>query len=127
MGKGNKMVILVGLGLASAFGIGSGISWAGVPAQATRHPLESAMTSVSEQIPVMLARRGNRDGGGRQGNRWRGGNNTDSRRGYGAQDGTGSAPRARDGSGYGARKGTRSGDCDGSGPKGKDGGTDKNK
>ena len=127
MGKGNKMMVFMGLGLATAFGLGSGISWAGIPGQGARHPHKSVMTSVSEQIPSMLARGGNRGGGGRQVNRWRGGNNTDGRRGYGAQDGTGSAQRARGGSGYGARKGTRSGDCDGSRPKGKDGGTDKNK
>ena len=119
MAMGKKMVVLAGLGLAALFGLNQGAGWAGIPGEGAPHSGETAITEVCDQMPVILARGGNRGGGGSGGNGWGESANSRNRRGYGGQDGTGSAPRPQDGTGYGAGKGTGCGDCDGNGPKGK--------
>ncbi|HIJ40381.1 MAG TPA: hypothetical protein HPP90_04760 [Deltaproteobacteria bacterium] len=119
MVTGKKIAVLAGLGLAALFGINQGAGWAGIPGDGDRNSQKAGIIEVCDQMPVVLARGGNRDGSGSGGNGSKGGDNSGSRNGYGVQDGSGSTPRPQDGTGYGAKKGSGSGDCDGSGSKGK--------
>jgi hypothetical protein len=123
---GKKLAVLTGLGLAAALAFSQGTGWAGTPAKGDVDSRKAGITRVWNQAPVVLARGGSRRGGGGGGNcsvgsGWNSGNNSGNRYTYGAQDGTGSAPRPQDGTGYGAKNGSGSGNCDGSGPKGQGG------
>ena len=126
MVTGKKIAVLAGLGLAALFGIDQSAGWAGIPVGGDPDSRKAAITEISNQAPVVLARGGGRGGNGGGGNcsggsGWNGGDNSKSRNTYGAQDGTGSAPRPQDGTGYGAKNGSGSGDSDSSGSKGQGG------
>ncbi len=121
-----KVVVLTGFGLAALFGINQSASWAGIPVDGDLVSGKAGITEVCDRMPVVLARGGSRGGSGGGGNcsgesGWNSGDNSRNRYTYGAQDGTGSAPRPQDGTGYGAKKGSGSGDSDGSGQKGQGG------
>jgi len=118
MTTGKKITVLAGFGLAALLGMNQGAGWAGIPVEGDRNSRKAGIIEACDQMPIVLARGGNRGGGGGNGSE---GDNSRSGKGYGAQDGTGSAPRPQDGTGYGAKNGSGSGDCDGSGSKGKGG------
>ncbi len=119
---------LTGLGLAALFGFNEGAGWAGIPVGGDLDSAKARIVEVNDQVPIVLARGGGRGGGNGDGggngsgqSGWNSGNNSGNQNTYGAQDGTGSAPRPQDGTGYGAKKGSGSGDRDGTGPKGQGG------
>ncbi len=121
--KGIKRMVVLGLGLTVAVGFSPVTSWAGFQGSAKQTCLFNAQSKdsnshlmrVSESEGIIMARGGNRSGGGGIGQR--GGDSSESGYRYGSGDGTGTGERLRDGSGNGAKKGggTGSGDCDGTG------------
>ena len=122
--KGIKRMVVLGLGLTVAVGFSPVTSWAGFQGSAKQTCLFNAQSKdsnshlmrVSEGEGIIMARGGNRSGGG-GGIGQRGGDSSESGYRYGSGDGTGTGERLRDGSGNGAKKGggTGSGDCDGTG------------
>ena len=126
MGRGFKNMIVLGLGLAVTVGFAPVTTWAGLqnPAEqncrfnAQLQDDDSNLTRMFSDERVIMARGGNRSGGG-SGTGQRGGGDSDRGYKYGPGDGSGKGERPGDGSGYGAKKGAGSGDCDGSGQKGK--------
>jgi hypothetical protein len=123
--KGFKNMIVLGLGLAVIVGFTPVTALAGFqnPVKQTRQfngqSQDSYLMGVSAGESIIMARGGNRSGGGGGMGQRNGG---DSERGYkyGPGDGTGTGERPGDGTGYGAKKkGTGTGECDGTGPKGK--------
>jgi hypothetical protein len=123
MGKRSKMVVLGGLGLGALMVMGTGAGWAGIPADQSHRKGTCIVTQSDDSGKIILAGRGGRGGGrgnpGGDSTTWGGCDGSGNGRGYGLQDGSGSAPRPLDGTGYGAKKGAGSGTCDGTGPKGK--------
>jgi hypothetical protein len=123
-----KNMIALGLGLAVIVGFAPITALAGFenPARAIRHfngqVPDSHLIRVSADERVIIARGGNRSGGGKgggSGTGQQGGSNSERGYKYGPGDGSGTGERPGDGSGYGAKKGAGSGDCDGAGQKGK--------
>jgi len=122
--KGFKRMVVLGLGLTVAAGFAPVTSWAGFQGSANQtcrfnaqsQDGNSHLMRVSEGEKTIMARRGNRSGGG-GGIGQRGGDNSESGYRYGSGDGTGTGDRPADGTGNGAKKGggTGSGDCDGTG------------
>ena len=129
--KGFKNMIVLGLGLAVTVGFAPVTTWAGFqnPAKQTcrfngQSP-DSHLMRVSAGETIIMARGGDRSGGG-SGTGQRGGSNSGSGSQYGPGDGIGTGERPGDGTGYGAKKGGGTGDCDGSGSKGKGRGDQSN-
>ena len=122
--KAIKRMAVLGLGLTVAVGFSPLTTWAGFQGSANQtgrfnaqsHDGNSHLMRVSGGEKTIMARRGNRSGGG-GGNGQRGGDNSESGYRYGSGDGTGTGERPADGTGYGAKKGsgTGTGDCDGTG------------
>ena len=118
-----KRMVVLGLGLTVATGFAPVTSWAGFQGsakQTSRVNTQSQDTNghlmrVSAGERIIMARGGNRSGGGGMGQR--GGGSSESGYKYGSGDGTGTGERLRDGSGNGAKKGggKGSGDRDGTG------------
>jgi hypothetical protein len=126
--KGFKNMIVLGLGLAVIVGFTPVTALAGSqnPAKQTRQfngqSQDSHLTRMFSGERIIMARGGNRSGGGRGGGSGMGqGADDNSERGYkyGPGDGTGTGDRPGDGTGYGAKKSAGTGDCDDTGPKGK--------
>ena len=121
--KGFKRMVVLGLGLTVAVGFAPVTSWAGFQGptkqtyrfNAQSQDADSHLMRVSAGERIIIARGGNRSGGGGMGQR--GGGSSESGYKYGPGDGSGTGERLRDGSGNGAKKGggKGSGDCDGTG------------
>ena len=129
--KGFKNMIVFGLGLAVAVGFAPVTTWASLqnPANQTcrfnGQFQDSHLMRVSAGERIIMARGGNRSGGGRGGGSGmgqRGDDNSESGYRYGPGDGTGTGERLKDGTGYGAKKGGGTGEGDGTDRKGKGGG-----
>ena len=122
--KGFKNMLVLGLGIAVTVGFAPVTTWAGFqnPAKQTcrfsGQSSDSHLMRISAGEPIIMARGGNRSGGG-SGMGQRGGTNSENRHQYGPGEGTGTGERPEDGTGYGAKKGSGTGDGDGSGSKGK--------
>ena len=125
-----KNLVVLGLGLAVTVGFSPVTTWASLQNQteqscrfnAQSQDSDSKLTRIFSGERIILARGGNRSGGGRgggSGTGQRGGGNSDRGYKYGPGDGTGTGDRPKDGTGYGAKKGGGTGDCDGTGSKGK--------
>ena len=120
-----EMVVFLGLGLAVTVGLTPVTTWASFQYQANKtcrfkgqsRNGDSNLTRIFRGESIIVARGGNRCGGGR-GMGQRGGEISESGYRYGPGDGTGTGERPQDGTGYGAKKGAGTGDCDGTGPKG---------
>jgi hypothetical protein len=129
--KGFKNMIVLGLGLAVTVGFAPVTTWAGFqnPTKQTcrfnDQSRDNHLMRVSADEPIIMARGGNRSGGG-SGMGQRGGGNSENRYQYGPGDGTGTGEKSEDGNGYGAKKGGGTGDRDGSGSKGKGRGSSAN-
>ena len=126
--KAFKDIVVLGLGLAVISGLTPVTTWASFqnPANQTcrfnGQSQDRHLMRVSPGERIIMARGGNRSGGGRGGGSGMGqraGDNSESGYRYGPGDGTGTGDRPGDGTGYGAKKGAGTGDCDGTGPKGK--------
>lgn len=121
-----KDMVVLGLGLAVTVGFAPMTTWAGFqnPSKQTCRfnaqcqKGDSNLTWIFAGERIIMARGGNRSGGG-SGIGQRGGGNSESGYKYGPGDGTGTGERPGDGTGYRAKKGGGTGDCDGTGPKGK--------
>jgi len=127
--KAFKDMVVLGLGLAVAVGLTPVTTWASLQNQteqscrfnAQSQDSDSELTRIFSGERIIMARGGNRSGGGRGGGSGmgqRGDGNSESGYKYGPGDGTGTGDRPADGTGNGAKKGVGTGDCDGSGPKG---------
>ena len=124
-----KNMVVLGLGLAVVVGFAPVTTWASLqnPAEqscrfnAQSQDGDSNLTRMFSGERIIMAREGNRSGGGTDGSGMgqRGDGNSESGYRYGPGDGTGTGDRPRDGTGYGAKKGAGTGDCDDTGPKGK--------
>jgi hypothetical protein len=129
--KGFKNMIVLGLGLAVTVGFAPVTTWAGIQSPAKQtcqfngQSRNSHLMRVSSGETIIIARGGNRSGGG-SGMEQRGGGNSENRYQYGPGDGTGTGERSKDENGYGAKKGGGTGDRDGSGSKGKGRGNSAN-
>ena len=124
-----KNMVVLGLGLAVVVGFAPVTTWASFQNQAEQscrvnaqsQDSDSELTRIFSGERIIMARGGNRSGGGRGGGSGmgqRGDGNSESGYKYGPGDGTGTGDRPADGTGNGAKKGAGTGDCDGSGPKG---------
>ena len=121
--KGIKRMVVLGLGLTVAVGFSPMTTWAGFQGSANQtcrfnaqsQDGNSHLMRVSKGEKIIMARGGNRSGGGGMGQR--GGSSSESGYKHGSGDGSGTGERLRDGSGNGAKKGggKGSGDCDGTG------------
>ena len=122
-----KETVVLGLGLAVTVGLTPVTTLAsfGNPANQTcrfkgqSRNGDSNLTRIFRGESIVIARGGNRSGGGDRGMGQRGGEISESGYRYGPGDGTGTGERPQDGTGYGAKKGAGTGACDGTGPKGK--------
>lgn len=130
--KGFKDMIVFGLGLAVAVGFAPVTTWASLQNPANQTCLFNAKSQDSDSKltrnfggeRIILARGGNRSGGGRGGGSGmgqRGNDNSESGYRYGPGDGTGTGERLKDGAGHGAKKGGGTREGDGTGRKGKGG------
>lgn len=131
--KGVRNMVVLGLGLAVTVGFTPVTTWASFqdPAKQTcrfnakSQDSDKNLTRNSGGERIIMARGGNRSGGG-GGMGQRAGDNSERGYRYGPGDGSGTGEGPGDGSGYGAKKGGGTGDCDGTGPKGKGQGKRKN-
>lgn len=122
--KGVRNMVVLGLGLAVAVGFAPMTTWAGFqnPAKQTcrfngqSQNGDSELTRIFSGERIIMARGGNRSGGG-GGMGQRSGDNSERGYRYGPGDGTGTGEGPEDGTGYGAKKGGGTGDCDGTGRK----------
>lgn len=128
--KGVRNMVVLGLGLAVTVGLTPVTTWASLQNQAEQRcrfnaqsqDSDSELTRIFSGERIIMARGGNRSGGGRgngSGMGQKAGNNSESGYKYGPGDGTGTGDGPGNGTGYGAKKGAGTGDCDGTGPKGK--------
>lgn len=128
-----KDMVVLGLGLAVAVGFAPVTTWASFQNQTEQscrfsgqsQDSDRKLTRISAVERIIMARGGNRSGGG-SGMGQRGSGNSESGYKYGPGDGTGTGDKPGDGTGYGAKKGAGTGDCDGTGPKGKGRGKGRN-
>ena len=124
MRKRFKEMVILGLGLAVAVGFAPVTTWASLqnPAEQScrfnAQLQDSNLSRISTGERIIMARGGNRSGGG-NGMGQKGGGNSERGHKYGPGDGTGTGERPGDGTGFGAKKGSGTGECDGTGPKGK--------
>ena len=124
--KGVRNMAVLGLGLVVSVGFAPVTTWASFqnPAKQTcrfngqSQNSDSNLTRISAGERIIMARGGNRSGGG-GGMGQRAGDNSESGYKYGPGDGTGTGDRPKDGTGYGSKKGSGTDNCDGTGPKGK--------
>ncbi|MBL7203581.1 MAG: hypothetical protein ISS63_04535 [Desulfobacteraceae bacterium] len=126
--KAFKDMVVLGLGLAVTIGLTPVTTWASFQNQAEQSCRfngqsqngDGNLTRIFRSESIIMARGGNRSGGGRGGGAGmgqRGDDNSESGYRYGPGDGTGTGEGPEDGTGYGAKKGGGTGDCDGTGPK----------
>ena len=124
--KGVRSMVVLGLGLAVIIGLTPVTTWASFQNMAEQNcrfngqsqDSDSELTRIFLGERIIMARGGNRSGGG-NGMGQKGGGNSERGHKYGPGDGTGTGDRPGDGTGFGAKKGSGTGECDGTGPKGK--------
>lgn len=132
-----KGMVVLGLGLAVAVGFAPVTTWAGFQNQTEQscrfkgqsQQRDSKLGRISAGERIIMARGGNRSGGGRgngSGVGQKAGNNSGNGYQYGPGDGSGTGDGPGNGTGYGVKKGAGTGDCDDTGPKGKGRGKGRN-
>ena len=123
-----KNMVVLGLGLAVAVGFAPVTTWASFQGSANQtcrfnaqsQDSDSNLTRIVRGERIIMARGGNRSGGGRGGGSGmgqRGDDKSESGYRYGPGDGTGTGERPKDGTGHGAKKGGGTGQGDGTGSK----------